>query len=86
MKNKLIFETNCVISNKLRVYQNKLEIRGAFGISGTVIPFKNINAVDKNIMGEVIVRTSGGEDFKIVPWKFEDRIRLYKLLSKEISK
>lgn len=86
MKNKLIFETNCIFLTKLRVYKNMVEIRKYFGLSVRTVPIKNISAVDKSILGNITIRTSGGEDFEACPWSVKNRTGLYKVLTKEISK
>ena len=73
MESKPIFECWCVFVTKLLIYQDRVEIRKAFGLSTINIPISKIASVGKGLTGVTIETTGGGKTDSVAPWNADKR-------------
>lgn len=80
-QNEPLLECWCIFATKLTVYKDRLEIGAFFGLSKTVIPKAKVNTTSFTLITcETIIRTIGGEDYKVCPWNLNKRKQLFAIV------
>lgn len=80
-QNKPLLECWCIFATKLTVYKDRIEVGSFFGLNQTTIPKAKVNTTSYTMLTwETVVRTIGGEDYKICPWSVKNRRALYQIV------
>ena len=79
--NQPILECWCIFATKLTVYKDRLEVGSFFGLNKTTIPRAKVNTTSYTFLTwETVIRTIGGEDYKVCPWSLAKRKQLYNIV------
>ena len=78
--NQLLMEVKCIYFTRCRVYNDRIEIKPLVGEH--TIPKTKVNAIHKNMVGQITIKTVGGEDYLVSSWDNKKGTELYELLKK----
>lgn len=86
MNDKPLFECWCVLASKIVIFENRVEIKKAFGLSTQTIPVSKIASVNNTLMGIVFETTGGAKPDKLQPWDANKKKEIVDLVFKLINK